>query len=232
MKSSLLMFLILLLSTSATLPASETDACFTPANYPLPAIVEACTVLLKQPGLVPDDKFHIHIVRGNALYRQDDLNPAIADFTAAIALRPKAKDGWKYRAIAYALHGDIALAEKDDRAALAIDPDDAVILAHSCSVHAGLKQFDAAMADCSKSISINPRNSTVFDARALIYAEKGDYPSAIKDYDTALSINPRNAFALLSRSIAKRHIGDTAGREADLAAARKLDPAIEKSLGP
>lgn len=227
--------LVLLLTTPAISDPLHGTAC-DPANVSGPKpqdVVASCTAALRDTTLTPDQRVVALMMRGGTFYhRLNRLDDAIADFTGVIAIRPEYTMGWKFRAIVYALKGDLARAEKDDQSALAIVPDNAEILAHSCSVRAGLKEFDAAVADCSKSISIAPRNSTVFDARALIYAEKGDYPNAIKDYDAALTINPRNAYALLSRSIAKRHIGDIAGSQADLVAARKINPNIEKVLQP
>lgn len=49
---------------------------------------------------------------------------------------------------------------------------------------------------------------------------------ALADDDAAMAANPKNAFALYGRSIAKQLKGDTAGANADIAAARQINPGI------
>jgi tetratricopeptide (TPR) repeat protein len=50
--------------------------------------------------------------------------------------------------------------------------------------------------------------------------------SAIADYNAALRINPKHASALFGRGKAKLKNGDTAGGNADLAAAKAINPEI------
>jgi tetratricopeptide (TPR) repeat protein len=54
-------------------------------------------------------------------------------------------------------------------------------------------------------------------------ARAGQYEEAIKHYDDALRIDPKFAEALYLRGIAKVNLGDTAGGEADIAAAAAID---------
>jgi tetratricopeptide (TPR) repeat protein len=58
----------------------------------------------------------------------------------------------------------------------------------------------------------------------MSYAAKGDYDTAIADYNAALKMNPRDALALYERGIAKQHQGDDTGGDADIQAAKKIDP--------
>jgi tetratricopeptide (TPR) repeat protein len=57
----------------------------------------------------------------------------------------------------------------------------------------------------------------------------GRLDEAIADYDRAIAITPKFAAALYGRAQAKRQKG--AGADADQAAARALDPAIEQNFG-
>jgi tetratricopeptide (TPR) repeat protein len=59
----------------------------------------------------------------------------------------------------------------------------------------------------------------------------GRLDEAIADYDRAIAINPKFAAALYGRAQAKRQKGDASGADADQAAARALDPAIEQNFG-
>ena len=54
--------------------------------------------------------------------------------------------------------------------------------------------------------------------------DKGQFDRAIQDFDQAIRLNPNYAAAFNDRSRAKDKKGDKAGAEADLAAARRIDP--------
>lgn len=64
--------------------------------------------------------------------------------------------------------------------------------------------------------------------RALAYENKDDYARAVADYDEALRLNPNDADALLYRGIDKQRLGDKVGGEADVAAAKRMNPNIGK----
>ena len=64
--------------------------------------------------------------------------------------------------------------------------------------------------------------------RALAYENKDDYTRAIADYDEALRLDPDDADALLYRGLDKQRLGDKAGGEADVSAAKRMNPNIGK----
>lgn len=68
--------------------------------------------------------------------------------------------------------------------------------------------------------------SIAYYNRALAYENLDDYPEAIADYSQAIALDPTDADAFLYRGIDKIRTGDRAGGEADVAAAKQLDPNI------
>lgn len=64
--------------------------------------------------------------------------------------------------------------------------------------------------------------------RALAHENKDDYGRAIADFSEAILLDPDDADALFYRSLDKGRTGDKAGAEADLAAARRINPNIGK----
>ena len=70
--------------------------------------------------------------------------------------------------------------------------------------------------------------STVFIIRATAHQRKGDLDRAIQDYDQAARLEPNFAAAVYGRGVAKEQTGDKTGAEADIAAARTIDPVIGK----
>jgi tetratricopeptide (TPR) repeat protein len=57
-----------------------------------------------------------------------------------------------------------------------------------------------------------------------------DYQHAIEDYDAVLKASPRLAPSLFGRAIAYAALGKNDLAKADLAAARDIDPAIDKEM--
>ena len=52
------------------------------------------------------------------------------------------------------------------------------------------------------------------------------FADALKDFDVALAIAPKQAPSLYCRGLTKLRMGDTAGGNADIEAAKKLNPKI------
>src|SRR6478609_7505460 len=62
--------------------------------------------------------------------------------------------------------------------------------------------------------------------RGIAYENLDNYAKAIADYSEALALDPEDADALLYRGLDKIRLGDKAGGEADIAAAKRIDPNI------
>ena len=67
-----------------------------------------------------------------------------------------------------------------------------------------------------------------FYNRAVAHENKDRYDLAIADYSEAIRLNPNDADFYLYRGIDRQRMGDTAGAEADIAEAKRLNPNIGK----
>jgi tetratricopeptide (TPR) repeat protein len=65
-----------------------------------------------------------------------------------------------------------------------------------------------------------------FYNRAIAYTEKEDYDRALADLDIVLRFSPNNALALYARGEAKLKKKETEAGNADIAAAKAIDPKI------
>jgi tetratricopeptide (TPR) repeat protein len=64
--------------------------------------------------------------------------------------------------------------------------------------------------------------------RGRAYGAKGLHDRAIQDFDQAIKLDPSDADNFYERSLAKAKKGDKQGADADLAAARRIDPNVGK----
>ncbi|MFI5002278.1 MAG: tetratricopeptide repeat protein, partial [Reyranellales bacterium] len=88
----------------------------------------------------------------------------------------------------------------------------------------------AALADCDKALKLMPTNLDVRDTRGFMYMKLGDPAIAIVDYNAALDVDPNRAISLFGRGMAKIKMGQKKEGEADQAAARALNPAVERQF--
>ena len=75
-----------------------------------------------------------------------------------------------------------------------------------------------------------PVNLDVRDTRGFIFLKLGDPAIAIAEYNAALAIDPNQPLALWGRGLARIRDGQTREGEADQAAARVLDPNVERQF--
>jgi tetratricopeptide (TPR) repeat protein len=101
----------------------------------------------------------------------------------------------------------------------------------ACTGNPGI-DWDQQIKSCTALIQspTEPKENVAiaFYNRALAYENKEDYGRAIADYDEALRLDPNDADALLYRGLDKQRLGDKAGGEADIAAAKRINPNIGK----
>jgi tetratricopeptide (TPR) repeat protein len=71
-----------------------------------------------------------------------------------------------------------------------------------------------------------------FYNRALTYVDKGDYGRALADIGVVLQFNPKSALALYARGWMLLKKGDTEAGDADIAAAKAIDPNIADQFDP
>ena len=86
-----------------------------------------------------------------------------------------------------------------------------------------------ALKDCRKAIRRDGENPDYLDSLGMVQLRLGHYPEAIKTYQQAIALKPRLAWSHYGLGLAQIRSGQTDAGNAELAAARAINPHIQAS---
>ncbi|MEZ0229161.1 MAG: tetratricopeptide repeat protein [Planctomycetota bacterium] len=169
--------------------------------------------------------------RGELYFRRDRLAEALADLIECVRLDPESTDAWFLLGAVRDKQGDLEMAldcfERALKTGNAKSLENAwralTDLKKRLSTQLGLageaaynrKEYDLAIALCTKSLYVNPKNVSSYIDRGVSFGEKGCHDLAIADYTTALEISPNLPEAYSNRGATRNKKGDTEGAIAD-----------------
>ena len=171
------------------------------------------------------------LLRAELRIAHKDRTGALTDVTAAAALAPAGSTQARTVARLYITLGQpaSALPMLDDW--IRLHSRDALLgnaLNERCWARGLSSQMlDDALDDCRKAIKHDGENPAYLDSLGLVQLRLAHYPDAIKAYQQAVAQMPKNAWSRFGLGLAKIRSGQTAAGNADLAAARALDPDVE-----
>jgi lipoprotein NlpI len=180
--------------------------------------------VLNLPSLTPVERARAYAGRAMSYLRQDDVELALADASAAVALQPD-QSQW------HGLRGAIYLSKRDPANALA-DFDVALKLkADFIEAHAGRGEahmlrgeFEPAIAEFDAAIAVKPYLAEFYADRGRAYLLAGQSERAMQDFNEAVQRDPRAALAYKARWIGLYQAGRFPAAAADLQQSLALDP--------
>jgi clan AA aspartic protease (TIGR02281 family) len=171
------------------------------------------------------------LMRAELRFSHKDRTGAASDAAAASALAPAGSAQARSIAALYVELGQpvAALPMLDDW--IRLHNDDAMlgsVLNERCWARGLSNQMlDDALKDCRKAIKRDGENPAYLGSLGLVELRLGHYPESIKAYEQAVAQRPRSAWSRYGLGLAKIRGGQTDAGNADLVAARTLDPQIE-----
>jgi tetratricopeptide (TPR) repeat protein len=156
--------------------------------------------LSKYLKLHPND-VRAYTLRAGSLWYSGELRQAIDDYSTALALDPNELLAYMGRGQVLAESGEYSRAMDDLDFVLenleqniAAPPSwktevQAYSLNGRAVAHAGLGDYERAMAEFDRSITLCPENAWAYFNRAMAYEKKGDLAKAMSDYKLSLQKN-------------------------------------------
>lgn len=130
------------------------------------------------------------------------------------------------RGTAYDDKDQLQRAIEDYSEAIRINPDYAHAYGNRGRAYGRTGRYDNAIADFDRAIQLDPNYVDAYSNRGFAYYYKGLYDRAIQDENQAIRLAPNDAVSYFVRGLAKEKSGDQAGGDADIAAARQINPNI------
>jgi tetratricopeptide (TPR) repeat protein len=198
--------------------------CLNPAD---PGAIEACAKLIDTgKGNVAE----YHYSRGSALLNKRDCDGALADFDAAVRLRPADQSYHGGRGLVFfsAFRGESRITSPKAAAAClkSFLQETAYDIRGTSRRYLG--DLDGSVADETAAIRLQPGFGMYYGNRAITWTEKGDPARALADFNSNVALEPNVAAIFNNRGLFLLQRQEWDKAIADFTEAIRLDPKYAK----
>nr|NUR36772.1 DUF3857 domain-containing protein [Sphingomonas sp.] len=175
-----------------------------------------------------------YLIRAGAYLAHDQLDAALADLNAALALDPRNVWALLKRAWIRAARHEFADADQDIAALESVEPGSAEVIGTRAYLAEMKGDFETATKEYSKLIDRDPKNKFAHTRRGLSYAAAGKTAEAIQDLTALIAADPKDYGSLLNRATIEAGANKLTDAAKDVQAALALkpnDPAVLSSAG-
>jgi tetratricopeptide (TPR) repeat protein len=168
--------------------------------------------------------------RGVSNHNKGDVEKALADYEAALALNPDYANPYNGRANIKADRGDLAGALTDYDQALKREPMNARFLRNRGLTHAKKDDLTAGLADLDRAVGLDPTSPLAVFNRGEIFEKQGDRVRALADYRKALAL--KTDFGEAKSAIARLQSGSATQAQAGPGTASRVGGANSSGGDP
>ncbi|MBO9545889.1 MAG: tetratricopeptide repeat protein [Caulobacter sp.] len=172
----------------------------------------------------PRNKLALVYRGGLKRWNRDDPKGARVDYDAALAVDPRFVQALLRRADLL-MNTDLAAAERDARAAVAIATDDSAAWMELGSVMEAQDRPKEAFAIYDQIVRKDPKDALIVAYRGVMRLWLEDPSGALRDADLAIAIDPKMAYAQIARGRALAALKRDEGAAAAYRKAAQLQPA-------
>lgn len=162
--------------------------------------------------------------RAGAYREAGDLERALADYDAALALFDRSSEIFTNRGDLYLQRGEFNRAIADFDRAVAADPHAAMPYNHRGFAKRKRGELEAALADYDVAVELAPDRPEGYLGRGMARWEQNRLDAALQDFSRALALAPESVAALANRGAVWRQLGDLERALADFEQALRLAP--------
>ena len=162
--------------------------------------------------------------RGNLKRSVGNLEPAIADYDAALALNPSYYDGYINRGNAYRSLGIYEQALSNYDTAILLSPNNPLGYNNRGIAYEGKGFYDLSVADYDQAIELRPSYAPAYYNRGNAQFYLGNHQLAALDYEILLRANQSDAYRAIWLYLARERSGEKGMVELETTAA-KIDTA-------
>jgi lipoprotein NlpI len=172
--------------------------------------IGGCTAVINTGTTSAEDLAVARFNRGGAHLDREQFDQAIADYSAAIGLKPDFAEAFNNRGNAYddAGHDDQALQDYDE--ALRIAPGFAKALSNRGLLYDARGDHVRAIQDYDQALHLDPKYRGALKNRGRARFFQGDFAAAAQDFAQALALAPTDAYAVLWLDLAQGRAGQAA----------------------
>jgi tetratricopeptide (TPR) repeat protein len=201
----------------------------TPTTLPTPTPIVSPT-----PMATPTPSASEHMDLGMEYYEQGKLDEAIAEFQAAIELKPDNPDAHRNLGSAYGEQGKWEEAAAAYEQTIKLAPDFGEAYGDLAGVYVNLGRLSEAIATGEKAIELAPGYATAHNNLGTVYRKQGRLDEAIAEYEEAIRLDPDSATPHYNLGNAYYEQGRLDEAIAKWQAATQIDPnhaSAHKNLG-
>jgi tetratricopeptide (TPR) repeat protein len=186
----------------------------------------ACESVIAAPSASADDKALAYRYRADARAEAGALTEAIADYSAALALKPDSVAALAGRGRARLARGDYDGAVGDLSEALRRAPRAVSFLLDRGHAHLARGDAQSALADFQDAVKLEPKSAAALNSRGLAWRKLGQLDRAYQDYTAAIMLNPVYALAYANRGYVEEARGRKKEAVSDLQTALLIDSSM------